>query len=202
MNTEQEWNQQILIVDLDENFINEYGGWPLPRSVYGDLITTTNAIPGITVLMPNKDIRGEDYDTYFSFRMSHTPTVLATAASTQVTSTGTHVGTAQLGEDPLPWLLTYPGILRQTPVLAEYAQGVGLINSAPEVDGVVRRVPVVVAAQGQGQPGPIDLLLARPALAKRQNSTAASAAATVSGCSAAQRAHAGHQRTEGSPHQV
>ena len=34
----------------------------LPRSVYGDLITTTNAIPGITVLMPNKDIRGKDYD--------------------------------------------------------------------------------------------------------------------------------------------
>ena len=55
----------ILIVDLDEDFIKNYGGWPLPRSLYGDLITTTNAIAGITVLMPNPDIRGKDYDEYF-----------------------------------------------------------------------------------------------------------------------------------------
>ena len=152
MNTEQEWNQQILIVDLDENFIDEYGGWPLPRSVYGDLITTTNAIPGITVLMPNKDIRGEDYDTYFSFRMSYKPTVLATAASTQVTSTGTHVGTAQLGEDPLPWLYQYPGILQPTPSLAVSAEGKGVVTSSPELDGVTRRVPLVVNSQGKLYP--------------------------------------------------
>ena len=152
MNTEQEWNQQILIVDLDENFIDEYGGWPLPRSVYGDLITTTNAIPGITVLMPNKDIRGEDYDTYFSFRMSYQPTVLATAASTQVDSIGTHVGTAQLGEDPLPWLYQYPGILQPTPSLAVSAEGKGVVTSSPELDGVTRRVPLVVNSQGKLYP--------------------------------------------------
>ena len=152
MNTEQEWNQQILIVDLDENFIDEYGGWPLPRSVYGDLITTTNAIPGITVLMPNKDIRGEDYDTYFSFRMSYQPTVLATAASTQVDSIGTHVGTAQLGEDPLPWLYQYPGILQPTPSLAVSAEGKGVVTSSPEIDGVTRRVPLVVNSQGSLYP--------------------------------------------------
>ena len=53
MNTEPVQNNNILIVDLDENFIQEYGGWPLPRTAYADLITTTSAIPGITVLMPN-----------------------------------------------------------------------------------------------------------------------------------------------------
>ena len=147
MNTEPVQNENILIVDLDENFINDYEGWPLPRSVYGDLITTTNAIPGITVLMPNKDIRGETYDTYFSFRMSKKPTVLATAASTQVTSTGTHVGTAQLGEDPLPWLYQYPGILQPTPALAVSSEGRGVVTSTPEVDGVTRRVPLVVNSQ-------------------------------------------------------
>ena len=152
MNTEPVQNENILIVDLDENFINDYGGWPLPRSVYGDLITTTNAIPGITVLMPDKDIRGEDYDTYFSFRMSYKPTVLATAASTQVTSTGTHVGTAQLGEDPLPWLYQYPGILQPTPSLAVSAEGKGVVTSSPELDGVTRRVPLVVNSQGKLYP--------------------------------------------------
>ena len=111
MNTEPVQNENILIVDLDEDLLKNYGGWPLPRSLYGDLITTTNAIPGFTVLMPNPDIRGKDYDDYFAMRMQYTPTVLASAASTQVTGINPHVGTAQLGEDPTPWLYQYPGIL-------------------------------------------------------------------------------------------
>jgi adenylate cyclase len=147
MNTEPVQNQQILIVDLDEDFIKENGGWPLPRSVYGDLITTTNAVPGITVLMPNKDIRDDRYDTYFSFRMSKRPTVLATAASTQVESAGTPIGTARLGKDPLPWLYQYPGILQLTPVLAVSAAGQGVVTASPELDGVTRRIPLVVNSQ-------------------------------------------------------
>ena len=55
MNTNLVQNENILIVDLDEDLLKNYGGWPLPRSLYGDLITTTNAINGFTVLMPNPD---------------------------------------------------------------------------------------------------------------------------------------------------
>ena len=65
MNTEPVQNENILIVDLDEDFLQTYGGWPLPRSVFGDLISTTQAVPGFTVLMPNPDIRGKDYDNYW-----------------------------------------------------------------------------------------------------------------------------------------
>ena len=122
MNTEPVQNENILIVDLDEDILKNYGGWPLPRSLYGDLITTTNAIPGFTVLMPNPDLRGKDYDDYFAMRMQYTPTVLASAASAQVTGTNPHVGTAQLGEDPTPWLFKYPGILPTAQVLEEKAQ--------------------------------------------------------------------------------
>ena len=50
MNTEPVQNENILIVDLDEDLLKTYGGWPLPRSLYGDLITITNAVPGFTVL--------------------------------------------------------------------------------------------------------------------------------------------------------
>jgi len=84
--------------------------------------------------------------------MLRIPTVLAYSASTQATEGGPHVGTAQLGEDPTPWLYDYPGILRQVPVLAESADGVGVINSAPELDGVVRRVPLVVTSQNKLYP--------------------------------------------------
>ena len=69
MNTEPVQNENILIVDLDEDYIKNYGGWPLPRSAYADLITTTNAVAGITVLMPNPDIRDPLNDDYLAFRM-------------------------------------------------------------------------------------------------------------------------------------
>jgi len=152
MNTEPVQNENILIVDLDEDLLKTYGGWPLPRSLYGDLITTTSAIPGFTVLMPNPDLRGKDYDTYFAMRMNQVPTVLASAASTQVTGINPHVGTAQLGEDPTPWLYQYPGILPTEPTLESKAKGLGVVTATPEIDGVTRRIPLVVNVESKLYP--------------------------------------------------
>ena len=152
MNTEPVQNENILIVDLDEETLKAYGGWPLPRSLYGDLITSTNAINGFTVLMPNSDLRGKEYDDYFAMRMQYKSTVLASAASTQVTGINPHVGTAQLGEDPTPWLYKYPGILPTVPTLEEKAQGLGLVTSTPEIDGVTRRIPLVVNVESKLYP--------------------------------------------------
>ena len=153
MNTEPVQNENILIVDLDEDLLKVYGGWPLPRSLYGDLISNSNgSIAGFTVLMPTPDLRGKDYDDYFAMRMQYKPTVLASAASTQVTGTNPHVGTAQLGGDPLPWLYQYPGILPTTSTLASKTKGLGLITATPEVDGVTRRIPLVVNVQSKLYP--------------------------------------------------
>jgi adenylate cyclase len=139
-------NENILIVDLDEEIVEAYGGYPLPRSLFAQMIDRTEGIPGFTILMPDPDLRNKDNDTKLAMSLLNKPTVLAYVASTQATEKGAHVGTAQLGEDPIPWLLNYPGILRQLPIIQVNAEGVGLINSAPEVDGVVRRMPVVVAS--------------------------------------------------------
>ena len=145
MNTEPVQNENILVVDIDEETVSTYGGWPLPRSVYGDAITQTQAVPGITVLMPNKDLRGPMQDTYFERRLEVKPTVLAYAASTQVRNTkAPHVGTAQLGEDPLPWLYEYPGIIPTEPTLESKIKGIGVVTATPEIDGVTRRIPLVV----------------------------------------------------------
>ena len=145
-------NTNILIVDLDEEIIKEYGGYPLPRSLYAELIRKTNAVPGITVLMPDPDIRGGSNDAKLKDAMDRVPTVLAYAASIQASEGGPHVGTAQIGEDPKNYLFRYLGILRQTDVLGETVKGVGLITSAPELDEVVRRVPLAVSAQGSIYP--------------------------------------------------
>ena len=152
MNTEPVQNENILIVDLDEDILKTYGGWPLPRSLYGDLITTTNAVSGFTVLMPNPDLRGKKYDEYFAMRMKYKPTVLASAASTQVTGINPHVGTAQLGEDPTPWLYQYPGILPTESTLESATKGIGVVTATPEIDGVTRRIPLVVNVQSKLYP--------------------------------------------------
>ena len=140
-------DEMILLVDIDEDFVEGVGGYPIPRGYYGDMISRTSAIPGITVLMPDPDIRGIDEDYSFRGDLEEVATVLAFTASTQATDGGPHVGTAALGENPRPWLFKYPGILRQLPVLAEVSEGVGLITTAPEVDGLVRRIPLVVNVQ-------------------------------------------------------
>ena len=145
-------DEMIVLVDIDEKFVEAVGGYPIPRRYYGDLITRTEAIPGITVLMPDPDLRGMEEDYLLSYDLSQTPTILAYTASTQATEGGPHVGTAALGEDPRPWLFEYPGILRQLPVLAEQSAGVGLITTAPEVDGVVRRIPLVVNVEDKLYP--------------------------------------------------
>ena len=152
MNTEPVQNENILIVDIDEETVSTYGGWPLPRSYYGDAIMATQAVAGITVLMPNKDLRGSIQDDYFIRRLEVRPTVLASAASTQVTGTNPHVGTAQLGEDPLPWLYQYPGILPTEPTLESKAKGLGVVTATPEIDGVTRRIPLVVNVESKLYP--------------------------------------------------
>ena len=145
MNTEVVQNDSILIVDIDENAVSTYGGWPIPRSIYGDAIMATQAVPGITVLMPNKDLRGSNQDMYFERRLEVRPTVLAYAASTQVRNTkAPHVGTAQLGEDPLPWLYESPGIIPTESTLESKIKGIGVVTATPEIDGVTRRIPLVL----------------------------------------------------------
>ena len=139
-------NENILLVDLDEEIVEAYGGYPLPRSLFASMIENTEGVSGLTLLMPDPDLRDNRNDYKLASAMSVRPTVLAYTASTQATESGPHVGTAQLGENPLPWLLNYPGILRQLPVLQLNAGGVGLINSSPELDGVVRRMPVAVGS--------------------------------------------------------
>jgi adenylate cyclase len=61
-------------------------------------------------------------------------------------------GLATLGEDPQPFMLNFPGLLRNVAVLEHAAVGRGLFTIRPERDGIVRRVPMIMIAQGQMMP--------------------------------------------------
>jgi adenylate cyclase len=61
-------------------------------------------------------------------------------------------GLATLGEDPHPFVYKFPGLLRNVPVLEGAAAGRGLFTINPEPDGIVRRVPMIMLAQGTLMP--------------------------------------------------
>ena len=56
-------------------------------------------------------------------------------------------GFAFNGPDPTPFLVTFPGLLRNVLPIEQAAAGRGLFSINPERDGIVRRVPVVMEAQ-------------------------------------------------------
>src|SRR5665213_1815075 len=61
-------------------------------------------------------------------------------------------GLAMLGENPQRFLYGFAGLLRNTEVLEHAAAGRGLLTINPERDGIVRRVPVIMQAQGVTMP--------------------------------------------------
>src|SRR5262245_29017007 len=61
-------------------------------------------------------------------------------------------GVAALGPDPLPFLVTFPGLLRNVPALENAAAGRGLFSILQERDGIVRRVPIVMRANDEIAP--------------------------------------------------
>jgi adenylate cyclase len=64
-------------------------------------------------------------------------------------------GIATLGTsntDPHSYLHEFPGLLRNVPVLEKAAAGRGLLTIVQESDGIVRRVPMVLKAQGNAIP--------------------------------------------------
>jgi len=49
-------------------------------------------------------------------------------------------------------MIQFPGLLRNTPVLEKAAAGRALLTIRPERDGIVRRVPMIMLAQGVTMP--------------------------------------------------
>jgi adenylate cyclase len=62
-------------------------------------------------------------------------------------------GLAKIGyQEPERFMWEFPGLLRSTPVLEAAAGGRGLLTIKTERDGIVRRVPVIMRAQGLTMP--------------------------------------------------
>jgi adenylate cyclase len=82
-------------------------------------------------------------DTVLSNALKGNGVIIAQTGTTQANRNAVPRGVAKIG-DPLPWLYEWPGMLGPIPELGGSADGVGVLNTAPEIDGVVRRIPLLM----------------------------------------------------------
>ena len=54
---------------------------------------------------------------------------------------------AALGGDPIPFMLKFPRLVQNLPVISQAAMGHGLFTVEPDPDGIFRRVPLVMLVQ-------------------------------------------------------
>ena len=144
-NEEVSPSKDITIITIDEEAIEKYGQWPWPRDILADLIVKLRQAQTGIIVMPilfsEPDRFG--HDEYFCEALGY-GTVIAQVGTTQKnTSNAVPRGVAKIG-NPLAFLYEWPGMVGPELFLSQCADGVGVINTAPEIDGVVRRVPFLM----------------------------------------------------------
>ncbi len=138
----------VHVINIDESALEKYGQWPFPRDVYGQIISDLYergaGLVVFNVLMPEQD-RFEQ-DITLSYYLNKYPVVLPILASTR-TKNNVFTGELQLvGQDPEGKLVEFPGLISGVDVVNQMAAGRGTVNTFPEIDGVVRRMPLVLKA--------------------------------------------------------
>jgi adenylate cyclase len=138
-------SQDIAIVEIDEKSISQYGQWPWKRDVMADIIyRLRDAEVGVIVLpilFSEQDRLGGDEALVQALK--NNGVIIAQVGTTQTNRNAVPRGVAKIG-DPMPWLYEWPGMLGPIEELGKAADGVGVINTAPEIDGVVRRIPLLM----------------------------------------------------------
>ncbi len=138
-------SKDITIITIDEEAIEKYGQWPWPRQVLADMIVDLRQAQTGIIVMPILFSERDRFDGDMDFCETLTyGTVIAQTGTTQKrTSNPVPRGVAKIG-DPNRFLFEWPGMVGPLPELAQCANGVGVINTAPEIDGVTRRVPLLM----------------------------------------------------------
>ena len=141
----KEVSPDIGVVTIDELSIEKHGQWPWDRRILADLVLKLREAQVGIIVMPilfsEYDRMGGDEE--FINTINQMGVVVAQVGTTQINKNAVPRGVAKIG-DPLPWLYEWPGMLGPIKEIGEYADGVGVINTAPEIDGVVRRVPLIM----------------------------------------------------------
>ena len=172
----------VTIVDIDDKSMEKLGQWPWPRTRIADLITELTRLGAVVIAFDavfsepdrlNPNIAADTFrnldeatreklrllpsnDQIFADAIKASRVVLGESGLPEeiaaLDKTLPVTGLAMLGEEPQRFMFDFPGLLRNVPVLEHAAAGRGLFTIRPERDGIVRRVPMIMQAQGLTMP--------------------------------------------------
>ena len=175
-------SRPVVIVDIDEQSLQKLGQFPWPRTRIADMITRLTRLGAAAIAFdvvfsePDRlspalaaDVyRDLDEETRNKLRsLPSNDQIMADAmrpSRVVLGQTGLptiqpepdvqlpSAGVAALGGDPKQFVYEFPGLLRNIPILENAAAGRGVFSIRTERDGIVRRVPMVVQAQGNVLP--------------------------------------------------
>jgi adenylate cyclase len=144
----------VYTVNIDEATLDKLGQFPFPRDMYADIIKDLYkrdaGLVVFNVLMPEKDRFGKD--AVLGETLKKYPVVLPALGSERQKNTNHGTPAQVVGMDPAGMVVEYPGLINNVEPQESLAAGIGIVNTFPEIDGVVRRMPMVILSQEQLHP--------------------------------------------------
>jgi adenylate cyclase len=162
--------QPIKIIDIDDDSLEKLGQWPWPRSILAQIIERLNdsgaAAIAMDIVFAEEDRTSPkhilplwhqtdklsyllkelpDHDELFSEAIAKANVVtgfVLTQEDGKKTATP-KAGFSYAGNDPSPFLSHFSGYVTSLTELENPAKGNGALNSMPDKDGILRRMPVV-----------------------------------------------------------
>jgi adenylate cyclase len=140
-------SQQVHVVNIDDETIRQKGQFPFPRGQYAtliaDLYRNGAGLVVFNMYMPDGDRFGQD--TVLAQTLKQYPVVLPQVATTDDIKNNYapfRPGVSVIGGENAG--VNFGNIDPNIKLFNETAAGIGVVNTLPEIDGVTRRIPMVV----------------------------------------------------------
>ena len=149
-------SKDIVLLNIGEKSLKDLGQWPWPRDYLANIILKLrhNRAQLITfmVFFPENDRMGKDFVLKQVLETNPGVILSQTVSNNPLTTHGRHIGHSAIGDNPAPWLYKWEGLVKNIDSLEKAASGVGMSATPPEVDNLVRRIPLMIKVGEQVYP--------------------------------------------------
>ena len=154
-------SENIVVIEIDEKSLEDRGQWPWPRQELAEGIKKAFENEAVVVVLPiifaEKDRLGGD--PKFVETLQQAPIITSQSASVKGKGAPVPRGIAVIGPDINEWLFDYPNAIGPVKEIGESSAGVGMLLTAPELDGVTRRLPLIIQVKKETYPTlPLEVL--------------------------------------------
>ena len=164
---------RVVVVDIDERSLAEFGRWPWPRPQLARLLDAVRAqgaeVIAVGMMFPESE--GPESDRLLSEALRAGPFVIgyaftfddppARAGRCLMRPARAALSPPATGATGAGGFFRANGVVCNAEPIEASAPGVGFLNAAPDRDGLFRRVPVLIEYEGRLQPSlPLAAVLA------------------------------------------